>query len=611
MVAQQDLALGSEFPTPSRQDWLALVDKVLAGKSFERTLVSKTYDGLSIQPLYTTDDAPPPDSGGAPGLPPHARGGTAARRMIDGWDIRQYHGGDDPAAVNAAILDDLAGGVTSVVLGPVRDLERALQGVLLDLAPICLDWGPDGLRGARQLQALWDAAGIPPSAAIGELGLDPLGDGARAGTPADLGSAIEAAVAIAERHPNVRSLRVDGVLYGEAGAAEAQELAFALATGLAYVRSLVDAGLDVARALGQLSFSLSATPDQFATMAKLRAARRCWSRIAEACGAAEDERRMSLTAVTSRAHYSQRDPWVNPLRATLACFAAAVAGADAITVLPMGAAADVWDDDGRRLARNTQTILLEESGLARVADPGGGSYYLDRLSDEIAAAAWTTFQQIEARGGMAAALADGWAAEQVRATWDARLANLARRRDPLTGVSEFPNIAETALVGEGPVAIAASKDGPFPLRRLAAPFEELRDAADAAPQRPSIFLANLGPLAVHTARTGFARNLFEVAGIATVDSSGASSAAEAAEAFRTSSAPIAVICSSDKVYAELAEDTAKALNEAGARRVYLAGDPGERRAAYEQAGVDEFVHLGSDALAALRGALEACGVEVR
>jgi methylmalonyl-CoA mutase len=607
VVAQQDLPLGSEFPTPSRQDWLALVDKVLAGKSFDRTLVSKTYDGLAIQPLYTGQEAPPPDSGGTPGTPPHTRGGTAALRVVDGWDIRQYHGGDDSAAVNAAILDDLAGGVTSILLGPVPDLDRALAGVLLDMAPICLDWGSEALRGADQLEALWQVAGIPPSAATGELGLDPLAVAARTGTQVELGPSVSHALATAERHPNVRSLRVDTLLYAEAGAGDAQELAFALATGLAYLRSLVDAGLDLGRALGQLTFSLSATPDQFATMAKLRAARRCWSRLAETCGAANDQRRMALTAVTSRAHYSQRDPWVNPLRATLACFAAAVAGADAITVLPMGAAAGVWDDDGRRLARNTQTILLEESGLSRVADPAGGSFYVDRLSEDIATRAWAQFREIEARGGIAASLADGWAAEQVKTTWDTRLANLARRRDALTGVSEFPNPAEAALLGAQP---GAPRSGAFPLRRLAAPFEALRDAADAAPERPTIFLANLGPLPVHTARAGFARNLFEVAGIATVDSPGALSAAEVAEAFSASGAPLAVICSSDKVYADLAPGVAAALREAGARRVYLAGDPGEQRAAYEQAGVDEFVHIGSDVLVALRRALEACGVTV-
>jgi methylmalonyl-CoA mutase len=610
VAATQDLPLGSEFPTPSRQDWLALVDKVLAGKSFERTLVSRTYDGLDLQPLYTAEDAPPPDSGGVPGLPPHTRGGSAARRIVDGWDIRQLHQGTDSAAVNAAILADLAGGVTSILLGPLPDLGRALEGVLLDLAPICLDWGAEGQRGAEELLQLWDRADIPPSASIGELGLDPLGVAARAGTPPSLQPAVPFALRIAESRPNVRSLRVDARLYAEAGAADAQELAFALATGLAYVRALVESGADVGQALGQLSFSLAATPDQFATMAKLRAARRCWSRLAESCGAAEGDKRMALTAVTSLAHYSQRDPWVNPLRATLACFAAAVAGADAITVLPMGAAAGVWDEDGRRLARNTQTILLEECGLARVADPGAGSYYVDRFSEELAVRAWSLFQAIEGRGGMTAVLADGWASEQVEATWSARLRNLALRRDALTGVSEFANAGEVPLAGGEPAG-AERSNGPFPLRRLAAPFEALRDAADVAADRPRIFLANLGPLAEHTARTGFARNLFEVAGMGIVDGPDASSPAEVAEAFRASGAPLTVLCSSDAVYAEMAEDAARALKDAGARRIYLAGNPGDHRAAYEQAGVDEFVHIGSDVLAVLQGALETCGVAVR
>jgi methylmalonyl-CoA mutase len=641
VAVQQDLPLASEFPTPSREQWRALVDKVLAGAPFDRRLVTRTYDGLSIQPLYTAEDAPASDAAGVPGLAPFTRGRSAALRVVDGWDVRQHHEGHDAGAVNRAVLADLEGGATSVSLGPVPDLAAALAGVQLDLAPVCLHWGPDARRGADELVALWDARGVPASAALGELGLDPL-DTFAAGqaTASQAGEALDAAAALAARltasHPRVRTLRVDATRYAEAGASDAQELAFALATGVAYLRALVAAGLGVDDALAQLSFSLAATPEQFPTMAKLRAARRCWSRVAEASGASGTPAAaqpgepggatagsdsfarlapgaMFIHARTSLARYSQRDPWVNPLRATIACFAAAVAGADAITVLPMGAASGQWDDDGRRLARNTQIVLLEEAGLARVTDPAGGSYFVDRFTEDLAAEAWRRFQEIESRGGMAVVLADGWAADPVRATWEARRQNLGHRRDPLTGVSEFPNAADRSPAGSGAGSGTGSpvdQPGPFPLRRLAAPFEALRDAADAAPTRPAVFLANLGPQAVHGARAGFARNLFEVAGFQVLDGEGSDDPAEVAAAYRSSGAPLAVICSSDAVYEQVGEDAARALKGAGAPRVYLAGNPGERRPAYESAGVDEFVFVGVDALDVLRRALDAAGVPV-
>jgi methylmalonyl-CoA mutase len=623
-VANDELTLGADFPAASRADWLALVDKVLDGAPFDRKLVTTTYDGLRLQPLYTRGDGPGPDAAGRPGAPPHLRGRTAAANVVEGWDVRQYHAGTDPAAVNRAVLTDLERGVTSIVLGPcgaadLDALDRALEGVYLDVAPICLDWGPDAARGADLLAALWDRRGLPAAAALGELGLDPLGTLARhgrlAGTVddelADLG---RRAADCARNRPAVVPVRVDATVYGDAGGSDAFEVAAALATGVAYLRAMTDAGLGVDDALARISFRLNAGADQFATMAKLRAARRCWARVAEASGAGPDSTGMTLHAVTAKAMYSRRDPWVNLLRATLACFAAAAAGADAITVLPFGAAAGQWDELGVRLARNTQIILAEESGVHRVADPGGGSWYVETRSEELAAEAWRRFQDLEGAGGMAAALVSGRVGDEVDRAWDARLANLARRRDALTGVSEFPDLDERGLDVVGsldatPGTGAGTSMAPLPLRRYAAPFEDLRDRADrlaAGPEgRPTVFLANLGPIATHTARATFAKNFFEVGGIRTLGNDGFAGPDEAAAGFAASGSTRAVICSSDKVYGELAEATARALKAAGCATVYLAGNPGDARAAYQAAGIDEFVHVGSDLLDILGRALGA------
>lgn len=631
---QQDLALGAEFPTPTREQWLALVDQVLAGAPFDRKLVSRTADGLRIEPLYTAEDLPAADPGGLPGLAPFTRGGSAGARTTEGWDVRQVYAQPSLDAANEAILADLDRGVTSITLRiapgalpvqSVEDLERALAGVYLDLAPIVLDAGPRAPEAAGMLEELWRRREVPPSAALAQIGADPIADAARSGhavTAAALAALGALGQRLASRYPQVRTARVDVTVYADAGATAGQELAFALASGVTYLRSLTGAGLAIDEAAAQVAFRFTATADQFLTMAKLRAARRCWDRVTEACGASEDARAAHLDVVTAAAMLSRRDPWVNLLRSTLAAFAGGAAGADSVTVLPFDWAIGLPDDLGRRLARNTQLILLEETNLARVLDPGGGSYLVESLTETLAQEAWRRFQGIEAAGGMAAALASGSAAAEVDEAWQARLGDLANRRQPLTGVSEFPHLDEMPLTrpagppeggraGEadgGTTAHAYSTEGAFPLRRLAAPFEALRDAADRANEPPTAFLANLGPVATHTARAGFARNLFEAGGIRAIGNDGFASPDEAAAAYAASGARLAVICSSDAVYAELGEATARALKAAGAERLYLAGAPGEARAGLEAAGVDEFVAMGSDVLDVLRRALETLGV---
>ncbi len=584
--------------------------------------MTSTYDGLALQPLYVEGDGPGLDASGRPGAAPFVRGRTPTG-SAGGWDVRQYHRGDDLVALNRRILDDLERGVTSIVVGPsgittVDQLDDALRDVLLEVAPVALDLGPDTITGAKLLVEVLERRSTPAATVRAELGIDPLGTLARYGWLArsvadELAEAAAFAATTVARWPAVRTMRVDASLYRDAGASDAEEIATALATGVAYLRALEAAGVPLDTALGQLTFRFTADADQFATIAKLRAARRCWARVAEASGAAEHGG-MAIHAVTACAMYTERDPWVNLLRATLACFAAAAAGADAITVLPFGAAAGHWDELGVRLARNTQIILAEESGMDRVADPAGGSWYVEQRSAELAAEAWRRFQEIEAAGGMAAELVAGRLGSAIDATWQARLANLARRKDAITGVSEFPNLDEQPLASIGSLAVdtaapadAAVRIEPMPLRRLAAPFEALRDAADeraaTGAGRPTVFLANLGPIATHTARATFAKNFFEVAGIRAVGDGGFDDAAAATEAFAASGASAAVICSSDARYAEHAAATAAALKAAGCATVYLAGNPGDQRDAYQAAGIDEFVYVGCDLLDVLGGAL--------
>ncbi len=546
------LTLAAGFPAADRDAWRALVEKALKGAPYEKVLVTELAEGIRTEPIYSRDDAPAP--AGA-----DARHAGAVERATDGWDVRTLHTHPDPAAANAAILTDLAAGANSVALrfdsagrlgrtardgsetagvgGVMIDgiaaLDRALRDVYLDAAVVALEPGAAFLPAAALMTGLWERRGIAGGAALGHLGADPLGALARLGTagePVDAALARMAAVALTlhDRFPNATSVSIDTGAYHAAGADEAMDLGYALATGVAYLRAMEAAGLAPADAARQIVMTLPVGVDVFLGIAKLRAARALWARVLEACGVAEDGRGLVLHVTTAERAWAGRDPWVNMLRATVATFAAAVGGADSLTVLPYTHALGLPDGFARRIARNTQLVLKEESHLARVIDPAGGSWYVETLTDQLADKAWGQFQAIEAAGGMAAVLLDGTVAKTCAAAWSARERQIARRREELTGVNAYPKVDEapvdllvvdraalvtaarkrlakpsdplpsaasvedraraaeagvdvTALMPNGPVE---PQIAPLPAHRLGEGFEALRDACDAAARRP-------------------------------------------------------------------------------------------------------------------------------
>ncbi|MCF2529778.1 methylmalonyl-CoA mutase subunit beta [Yinghuangia soli] len=605
----------SQFPQPTREQWQGLVAGVLrksrvigaddAPENPEDLLATTTYDGIRLAPLYTADDASP--DAGVPGLPSYVRGARAAGSALDGWDVRQLHADPDPARTAEAVLADLENGVSSVFLqtGPgaldPAELPRVLTGVLLDLAPVVLDPGADFAPAADALLAVFRGSDVAPGEIRGNLGADPLAVHARTGRAPQAGADLAAAAGLAVRahaeFPNLQAIAVDAQPYHEAGASEGQELGAATAAGVAYLRALTAAGLDVDTALGLVEFRFAATADQFLTIAKLRAARRLWARVAQASGAASGAQKQH--AVTSWSMATRRDPWVNMLRTTVAAFAAGVGGADAVTVRPFDAALGLPDAFARRIARNTQALLLEESHLAQVIDPAGGSWYVEKLTDELAHSAWAFFQDIERAGGIAAALDSGLVADRIAEVRAAREKALATRTDPLTGVSEFPNLTEEPVVRE---PAAAPEGGGLPRVRYAEGYEALRDRSDAIlaakGERPTVFLATLGPVAQHTARAQFTRNLFAAGGIDAVEAGPVETDDELVAAYRAAGTPqVVAITSSDKVYADaekLRQTTAR-LHSAGAHHVFLAGAPKK----WAESNVDGYVYLGCDALQVL------------
>jgi methylmalonyl-CoA mutase len=347
-------------------------------------------------------------------------------------------------------------------------------------------------------------------------------------------------------------------------------------------------------------FRLAADQDQFLTTAKFRAIRKLWTRIEEACGL--KPKPVFVSAETAWRMMTKRDPHGNIVRGTIAALGAAVGGADAVTVLPLSAALGLPDAFARRIARNTQTILIEEANIHRVADPAAGSGAIEALTDALCGVAWKLFQEIERAGGLDQALESGSIQNEVAKVRAEREANIARRQDTLIGTSDFPDLAEdeVAVLAQARLAVLSTRKKALNPIRLAEPFERLRDRSDAhlaqAGARPKVFLACLGRPADFNARASFAKSLFESGGIEAVEGKGDN----LAKRFKESGAKLACLCSSDKVYEREGVDVAKALSEAGAARIYLAGRPQEQEAALKAAGVEGFVYAGCDALALLR-----------
>ncbi len=671
----------NEFGASSYAEWLKLVERDLAGAPFEKKLV-KRVSGVDIRPLYTRQEGSQDQA--LPGFAPFKRGGYALGNAEMGWEVRHEVGQAEPQEAAASILDALNGGVRGIALrldraaragsdehgvdglaaNNLAELEAALGETRLDWVPVTLRAGASALPVALALVALAQKRGLKLESLSGSFGVDPIGTLASTGKlPASLESALQEAAALArfasEKAPRVRTLSVDTSSYHEAGADAVTEVAIALATGVAYLRALTDAGLSVDDAAKQITFDLSVGRDVFVEIAKLRAARLTWAKVVAACGGSAESQVMVLHARTSLRTKTQRDPWVNLLRGTGESFAAAVAGADAITTLPFDTLLGESDEFGARMARNTQELLRHESHINRVVDPAGGSFYVEQLTGEFARLAWDKFSAFEKAGGIVSALQQGTLQAELAAALDAERKAVETRKIAITGVNEFPHVKEEPVArkqadvaqAKARAASAAGKElaafareslieqalsavaggaafarvrkalnqgAPAEVtalrtERLAQPYESLRDTADRYAQqtgkRPSVFLANLGPIPAHKARAGFAQNYFEAGGFAALGNDGFPDAEAAAEAFAKSGADLAVICSSDAVYAELAAPTAEALKKRGAKIIALAGQPGELEASLRASGVTDFVFATANVVQSLRSMLERVGAK--
>jgi methylmalonyl-CoA mutase len=600
----------NQFPPASEANWRRLVERVLDGRPFE-SLASTTFEGLKIAPLFQR---------------PTVEGARALRQHHDPWKISQRMDHPEPEIANQLARADLDSGADALTLtvsqahsargfgvriGGERDLDAALAGIDLDLISLRIDAGPRA-DIAPAFASMARNRNLTSASLDVDFGHDPVGHLARTGV-------LPPGRGVAEMHKLLRDagfaghlLLADGRPYHEAGAGEAQELGCVIATGVEYLRLLEADGLSLVDARREIAFLLAADADEFLSLAKFRALRLLWARVESACGLTPKP--MRLHAETAFRMMTRYDPWVNILRAAMGAFCAGVGGADAVTVLPFTLALGLPDDFARRIARNTQLILIHEAKLAKVADPAAGAGSFEALTEQFCKRAWCLFQKFEAQGGMIASLRAGAPQREIAAAAAARREAVAHRTLAITGTSAFPFLAEApvnvleptpARANESP---AAGDCVSLPSRRDAEPYEFLRAAADEhfrkTGERPKIFLANLGRPQGFAATSAFLVNFFAAAGIEALSNEGFETAQEAADAFRSSGCNIACICVPGTVSTHALIDAATRLREAGAARIYLAGrEPEELETALLEAGVSELICAGSDTLAILEATL--------
>lgn len=655
MSGGSDLSWTKQFPPADYETWRTLAEAAIKGGDFDRRLVSRTADGIALQPVY-----------------PRCKDGpssVASTTAPQPWRLVQRVDHPEPEVAARQAVTDLEGGADTLALvfpasalargfgvrcNTVADLDASLAGTALDMIRLRLEPAPAGRINAALVAALAERRGHDPSNLDVTFGMDPIGTlvtlGAFSADWKEVGRRLgETVSTLSNKGFRGPFIECDVRPFHEAGASEVQELSIALAMGVAYWRALSDNGISVADAERAIAWTFAIDTDQFLSIAKLRAMRRLWARVQDASGL--PIRPIPIHAETAWRTMTRHDPAVNMIRSTIAAFSAAIGGADSLSVLPHTLALGLPESFARRVARNTQAVLMEESNLWRVADPAAGSGAYEELTSELCRQAWSAFQDIERADGIQAVLTAGRLQKSIAKTLGTRQDEVAKLRQPLIGTSAFPFLAEVPpkvlpippdpkrdlpqlRAGKPdmplPDVISALLDGdsrsdvtpapqttvrvrPLPSVRLAEPFERLRDRADAAKPKmgrtPSVFLANIGPLAENTARTMWIRNLLAAGGIeSVVVSDGFTTSADVGRAFLESGLSVACICGSDEAYSTLADATASLLKTVGAKKVYIARKPASPEVRSTGVGIDGYIYSGADAVGWLRKVHDAIGI---
>ncbi len=657
---KRDISL-DEFPMPTYEEWKEAAIAALKGAPFEKVMFTKLVDGLTLNPIYNAEDAPA--SLPQPGQFPYRRGTNALGYQGSPWQIAQTAHGRCPASFNKAALAELKGGSTAITvdmsrctgtkLSKLSSWNKAFEGIVLGALPVYLTNG-GGAASMAMLIECCKAQGGDPATLKGGMIYDPIAMMLKRGhlcKNIGLDTAMAQMTSMTkwacESGADFTTIGVDGSCYQDCGAAAPDEVAFMLATALQYLREMEKAGLTIDEAASHIAFRVGIGSNLFLEVAKLRALRQLWAEMVRQCGGSDEAAKIRIHAVTSAWTLTSTDPWVNILRGTTQAFAAVLGGVESLDVRPFDESVRPTEEFAAHLGRNIQLMLAGEFCLDKVADPAGGSFYVENLTDSFAREAYARFQAIEAQGGIIPAITEGRVQAAVAAAAEKRLTLADQRRQSIIGVNKYVNVDEKPLEApeaaegsscchkksrccseEAPAlaclcmkeicalvaqetccacavqaAMAALVSGgitevtPLEKHHLAERFEALhakvhawQAAHDGA--RPQVILANQGTLRQHKARADFSQDFLRAGGFDVVYPDGAATPEESAAAVVASGCKACVICSTDDTYPEIVPAFCAALKAAAPGvRILLAGYPVDAVESFKAAGVDDFIHI--------------------
>ena len=608
--------LFTEFPPVPTEKWEEVITADLKGADYERKLVWKTGEGFNVRPYYRAENLEGIKFlGSQAGEFPYVRGTRAHNR----WRVHQTVSVVCPKEANAEALKILNAGVDSLGFCiaseafTAADLDTLLGEICIPAVQLTF-CGQKTADVAELVLAKIEKEGIAKEDVRIAFCIDPLVKGLS--TKGDFCSPngkkcfarVAELIRKTKEYKHIRVVTVSGQIFGNSGSTIVEELAFVLSAGHDYLVRLTDAGLTIEEAARKLRFSFSVSSNYFMEIAKFRAARMLWANIVKGYNPEKNcACKMQIHAETSKWNQTVYDPYVNMLRGTTEAMSAAIGGVYSLEVTPFDASFENPTEFSKRIARNVELLLKHESHFDQVVDPAGGSYYIENLTQSIAAEAWKLFLEIEEKGGYTEAYKAGFIAERIKASAAAKDKNIATRRQILLGANQYPNFTEVAgkeITAESVTRKQAEGNVLVPYRGAMA-FEEMRLHVDRSGKEPKAFMLTCGNLGMARARSQFSCNFFACAGIKVIDNTYFKSIEEGVKAALESKAQIVVVCASDDDYAEAAPKIKELLG--GKAILVVAGAPA-CAPELEAQGITNFINVKSNVLETLKFYLKEMGI---
>ncbi len=611
--------ISKDFAPPKWEDWKQLVVDSLKGADYDKAMKTRTYDGITLEPIYRKEDILDlPFGQSEPGSSPYLRGNDPQKRIDEGWKVAQAQVEADLKKLNLILKDELMRGLSMVNLKlkhdddvdgikikSVKDLQTALDGIDLVAAPlfIQMDIADDDIFPL--LDEYITAQGGSLRDLEGCIGFDPSSELARKGylnLPLEEAwkKVADAVIQRANRAPKLRSFILDGTVYEAAGASSSQELGFVLSTAIGYIQGMMASGMDIDTVAPLFAVKLALGSNIFMEIAKIRAFRLLWAEMVKAFGGNENSQKVWIHGKTGRFNKTTYDLYVNMLRTTTESFSAVIAGVDSLEVEPFDALVKEDNPFARRIARNQQLILKEEAHLSKIVDPAGGSYYIENITAQFAEIAWSLMQELETSGGMIKSLRAGKIHELIADVAEARIQAVHKRRDVVVGVNMYANLTDEALTlrtaqPDDSNASVRLEKGALPRQSAVAKVEALR--TQIAAKAPKIFFLNMGPVAEYKPRADFASGFFQMGGFDIVADQTFTTVEEAAQAARESDAEAFCIVSTDANYEGFVAPLCTLIQP---KVMILAGYPADKVPEYKADGIDIFIHIRANAYDTLK-----------